>query len=100
MFIHSFYFVSYYFLELNMMIFLKKKIQETYNSWLRERYGDNPSTHPDFDPDLWMEVGSSSGLDKNQVHGLSNTTAENLRSAHSVSTVGSSPSISSTQRSF
>jgi hypothetical protein len=26
--------------------------------------GDNPSTHPDFDPDLWMEVGSSGGPDK------------------------------------
>jgi hypothetical protein len=64
---------------------------------LRERYGDNPSTHPDFDPDLWMEVGSFGGSDKNRVYGLSNTTAENLRSALSVSTVGSSPSISSTQ---
>ena len=71
--------------------------QETYNSRLRERYGDNPSTHPDFDPDLWMEVGSFGGSDKNRVYGLSNTTAENLRSALSVSTVGSSPSISSTQ---
>jgi len=46
---------------------------------------------------LWMEVGSSGGSDKNRVYGLSNTTAENLRSALSVSTVGSSPSISSTQ---
>jgi len=49
-------------------------------------------THPDFDPDLWMEVGLSSGLDKNQVYGLSDTTAENLRAARSVSTVGSSQS--------
>jgi hypothetical protein len=56
---------------------------------LRERYGDNPSTHPDFDPDLWMEVGSSGGPDKNRVYGLSNTMAGNLRSARSVSTVGS-----------
>jgi len=62
MFIQSFYFVSYYFLELNMMIFLKK-FQEIYNSRLRERYGDDPSTHLDFDPDLLMEVGSSSELD-------------------------------------
>jgi hypothetical protein len=44
-----------------------------------------------------MEVGSSSGPEKNQVYGLSNTTAENLRSACSVSIVGSSPSVSSTQ---
>jgi hypothetical protein len=44
-----------------------------------------------------MEVGSSGGPEKNRVYGLSNTTAENLRSARSVLTVGSSPSISSTQ---
>jgi len=74
-----------------------KKFQETYNSRLRERYKDNPSTHPDFDPDLWMKVGSSGGPEKNQVYGLSNTTAENLRSARSISTIGSSPSVSSTQ---
>jgi hypothetical protein len=72
------------------MMILKKKIQETYNSRLREKYGDDPSTHPDFDPDLWMEVGSSGGPDKNRVYGFSNTTAENLRSACSISTVGSS----------
>jgi hypothetical protein len=96
MFVQSFYFVSYYFLELNMMVFLKK-IQETYNSWLKERYGDDPSTHLDFNLNLWMEVGSSGGPDKNQVYRLSNTTAKNLRSARSVSTVGSSPSVLSTQ---
>jgi len=39
-----------------------------------------------------MEVGSSGGPDKNQVYGLSNTTADNLRSTRSVSTVGSSQS--------
>jgi len=44
-----------------------------------------------------MEVGSSSGPDKNRVYGLSNTTAENLWAARSVSTIGSSPSVSSTQ---
>jgi len=71
--------------------------QETYNSRLRERYGDDPLTHPEFDSDLWMEVGSSGGPDKNQVYGLSNTTADNLQAARSVSTVGSSQSVSSTQ---
>ena len=71
--------------------------QETYNSRLRERYGDDPLTHPEFDPDLWMEVGSSGGPDKNQVYGLSNITAENLRAARGVSTVGSSQSILSSQ---
>jgi len=64
---------------------------------LRERYGDDPLTHPEFDPDLWMEVGSSGGPDKNRVYGLSNITAENLRVTRSVSTVGSSQSVSSTQ---
>jgi len=57
---------------------------------LRERYGDDPLTLPEFNPDLWMEVGSSGGPDKNQVYGLSNTTAENLLAARSVSTIGSS----------
>ena len=64
---------------------------------MRERYGDDPSTHLNFDPDLWMEVGSSGGPDKNQVYGLFNTTTENLQAACSVSTVGSSQSVSSTQ---
>jgi hypothetical protein len=64
---------------------------------LRERYGDDPLTQQDFDPDLWMEVGSSGGPDKNWVYGLSNTTADKLRSARSVSTVRSSPSVSSIQ---
>jgi len=44
-----------------------------------------------------MEVGSSSGPDKNLVYGLSYTTTKKLRAARSVSTVGSSQSVSSTQ---
>jgi hypothetical protein len=44
-----------------------------------------------------MEAGSSGGLDKNRVYGISNTTAENLHSTRSVSTVGSSPSVLNTQ---
>jgi hypothetical protein len=44
-----------------------------------------------------MEVGSSSRPNKNRIYGLSNTTAENLRVACCVSTVGSSQSVSSTQ---
>jgi len=73
-----------------MMITFFFNFQETYNSRLRERYGDDPLIHPEFDLDLWMEVGLFSGPDKNRVYVLSNTTAENLRAAHSVSTVGSS----------
>ena len=84
------------FIELNMMITFFY-FQETYNNQLRERYGDDTLTHPEFDPDLWMEVGSSGGPDKNRVYGLSNTTADNLRSTRSVSTVESSQSISSSQ---
>jgi hypothetical protein len=85
------------FIVLNMMITFLFYFQETYNNRLRERYGDDTLTHPEFDPDLWMEVGSSGGPDKNRVYGLSNTTADNLRSTRSVSTVGSSQSISSSQ---
>jgi len=61
-----------------------------------ERYENDPSTHSDFNSDLWMEVGSSGGPEKNRVYGLSNTTVEDLRSARSVSIIGSSPSVSST----
>jgi hypothetical protein len=85
------------FIVLNMMITFSFYFQETYNNRLRERYGDDILTNPEFDMDLWMEVGSSGEPDKNRVYGLSNTTADNLRSTHSVSTVGSSQSISSSQ---
>jgi hypothetical protein len=85
------------FIVLNMMITFFIYFQETYNNRLRERYGDDTLTHLEFDPDLWMEVGSSDGPDKNRVYGLSNTTADNLRSTRSVSTIGSSQSISSSQ---
>jgi hypothetical protein len=44
-----------------------------------------------------MEARSSGGPDRNRVYELSNTTIENLRAARSVSTIGSSQSISSSQ---
>ena len=96
MFVQPFCFVSYYvyFIEYDDYFF---DFQETYNSRLRERYGDDPLTHPEFNPNLWIEVGLSGGPNKNQVYGLSNTTTENLRAARSVSTVRSSQSVSSTQ---
>jgi len=56
-----------------------------HNSRLRERYEDDPLTHPDFDADLWMEAGLSGEPDRNKVYGLSNTTTENLQAARSVS---------------
>jgi hypothetical protein len=40
------FFLIYYFLEF-----------DTYNSWLNERYRDNPSTEPNLDLDLWLEIG-------------------------------------------
>jgi hypothetical protein len=100
MFIQPFYFISYYFYWIEYddddddFFF---HFEETYNSRLRERYWDDPLTHPNFDPDLWIEVGSSGGPDNNRVYGLSNTTTENLWSACSVLTIGSSKSVSSTQ---
>jgi len=63
---------------------------DTYNSQLNEKYRDNPLTHLDLDTDLRLEVGSSSGGDKNRVYELFNTTAENLQMACSVLTVGCS----------
>jgi hypothetical protein len=62
----------------------------------RQRYGDDSSTHPNIDLDLWLEAGSSGGPDKNQVYELFNTTTENLWMACSVSTIGCSQSIPST----
>jgi chromosome segregation ATPase len=97
MFVQPFYFVSYYVYCIEYDDYFLFYFQETYNNRLRERYGDDTLTHPEFDPDLWMEVGSSGEPDKNQVYGLSNTTADNLRSTRSVSTVGSSQSIASSQ---
>ena len=44
-----------------------------------------------------MEVGLSGRPYKNRVYGLSNTTADNLRSTRSVLPVGSSQTISSSQ---
>jgi len=64
--------------------------QETYNNRLREKYENDPSTHPNFDPNLSMEAGSSGGPDKNWVYELSNSTTKNLRMTCSVSTIRSS----------
>jgi hypothetical protein len=64
---------------------------------LKERYGDDPSTHPDLDLDLWLEAWLSGGLDRNQVYNLSNTTAKDLQMTCGVSTVGYSQLVPSTQ---
>ena len=62
-----------------------------------ERYGNDPSTHQDFNLDLWMEAGFSGWPDRNRVYGLSNTMTENLWTARSVSIIGSSQLVLSTQ---
>jgi hypothetical protein len=64
---------------------------------LNEIYGDDPSTNPDFNLNLWLEAGLSSGPDRNRVYRLSNTTTENLQTVRGVSTIGSSQSVPSTQ---
>ena len=66
---------------------------------MKERYGDDPLTPLDFDPDLWMEVRSFGRLDKNRVYGFSNIMTKNLWMAYSVSTVGSSQLLLSIQSS-
>jgi len=67
------FFLSYYFLEFDEFVFY-----DTYNSRLNERYGDDPSTHLNLNLDLWLEIGSSSGPNRNRMYKLSNTTTENL----------------------
>jgi hypothetical protein len=54
-------------------------------------------THQDLDPDLWLEIESSGGPDKNLVYELSNTTVKNLWMTRIASTVGRLQSTSSTQ---
>jgi hypothetical protein len=46
---------------------------------------------------LWLEAGLSGGPNRNQVYELSKTTVENLRMTRSVSIVGCSQLVLSTQ---
>ena len=87
-------FFSYVIIFLNQLTFF---FQETYNTWLQERYRDNHSTYSELDLDLWLEVGLSGEPDKNQVYGISHTTVEELQTTQNVSTVGCSQSTPSTQ---
>jgi hypothetical protein len=79
------------------LLFSWIEFQKTYNSRSRERYEDDPSTHLDFDLNLWMKAWLFGGPDKNRVYWFSNTTAENLQTTRSISIVRSLQSISSTQ---
>lgn len=80
-----FFFLSYYFLEFDEFNF---SFQDSYNNRLNKRYGDDHLTYLDLDPDLWLEAGSSSGPDRNQVYDISNSTTENLWTTRRDSTVG------------
>jgi len=64
-----------------------------YNTQLKKRYRNDPLTHPEFDLDLWLKVGLSSGPNINQVYDISNTMVEDLRTTQSVSIVGCSQSV-------
>ena len=89
-----FSFLCFYFLEFDDFIFY---FHETYNSQLKGRYMDDPLTHPNFDLDMWLEVGSSDEPDRNRVYELFNTTVENLQRTHSFLTIECSQSIPVTQ---
>jgi hypothetical protein len=66
---------------------------------LHDRYDDDPSTHLELDLNLWLEVGSSSGLYRNWVYSISNTRVEDMWARRSVSTIKSLQSASSSQSS-
>jgi hypothetical protein len=34
------------------------------------KYGDDPSTHPKYDLDLWLEAGATGGPNKNHVYDI------------------------------
>ena len=53
------FYLSYYVLD--EFIF---SLHDTYNSRLKERYEDEPSTHLDIDLDLWLEGESFGGPDR------------------------------------
>jgi 3-deoxy-D-manno-octulosonic-acid transferase len=45
---------------------------DTYNTQLKERYENDPLTHPNLNLDLWLEAGSYGGTNRNHMYGLSN----------------------------
>jgi hypothetical protein len=71
--------------------------QDTHNTQLKERYNNDPSTYLNLDLNLLLEVGLSGRPNRNRVYDLSTTTAKNLWTTWSVSIVGCSQSVLSTQ---
>jgi len=53
--------------------------QDMYNTWLKERYKDDHLTHPDLDPNLWLEARLFDEPDRNWVYNLSHTTVRTYR---------------------
>lgn len=55
---------NHFFLNLffNLLTFF---LQNIYNTRLKKRYDDDPSTHSNIDLDLWLEARLSDRLDKN-----------------------------------
>lgn len=51
------------------------------------KFSDDTSTHPAHDPQLWLEVAASDGLDMNQVNGMLMTYVQEMRTSQIVSTV-------------
>jgi hypothetical protein len=73
--------------------------QETCNTRLYERYEKDSSTHRELNLDLWLDVGSTGGPNKNQVYSIFNTTIKDMWVRHNVSTIRTLKSRSSQQSS-
>jgi hypothetical protein len=48
------------------------------------KHGEDPSTHLEHDPELWLVVKATGEPDQNQVHGIFMTTTRDTRSGYSV----------------
>ena len=59
-------------------------IYKQYNINIHVKHGEDPSTHPEYDLELWFEVGATSGFDKNWVYGFFMTMTFDMRSDCSV----------------
>ena len=57
---------------------------------MRAKHREDPLTHLEYDPEFWLEVGATSGCDRNQVYGFSITMTQDMRLDYSVSTVDTS----------
>jgi len=90
---NHFFFLNYYSYEFANFF----SSIHIYNIGLKEKYGDDSSTHPNLDPNLWLEIESFGGPDWNRVYDLFDTTSAFLQTAHNVWTVWCSQLILSTQ---